>query len=78
MKPEYLGYQIEEFDSQGNLVDITLTRFEPLEITWFNQLKSKMHNVTVTPLVADTKNISKITNTKKYDSKKLTEANNGL
>jgi hypothetical protein len=78
MKPEYLGYEIKEFDSNGNLIDITLTRFEPLELTWFNDLKSKMHNVTVTPLMADTKNIIKVTNTKKYDSKKLTEAYNGL
>ena len=78
MKPEHLGYQIEEFDSQGNLVDITLTRFEPLELTWFNDIKSKLHNVTITPLVADKNNIIKVTNTKKYDSKKLTEANNGL
>jgi len=37
-----------------------------------------MHNVTITPLIADTKHIIKVTNTKKYDSKKLTEANNGL
>jgi hypothetical protein len=78
MKPEYLGYQIEEFDSKGNLIDITLTRFEPLELTWFNDIKSKMHNVVITPLLPDTPNIIKVTNTKKYDSKRLTEANNGL
>ena len=40
MKTEHLGYQIEEFDSQGNLVDITLTRFEPLEVTWFNDFRT--------------------------------------
>jgi hypothetical protein len=78
MKLEYAAYLIEEFDSKGDLVSSTLSRFEPLELTWFNDLKSKMHNVTVTPLVADTKNAIKVTNTKKYDSKKLTEANNGL
>jgi hypothetical protein len=68
MKPEHLGYQIEEFDGQGNLVDITLTRFEPLELTWFNDIKSKMHNVVITPLIPDTKNIIRVTNVKKYDS----------
>ena len=51
---------------------------EPTEMSWFKDLKSKLHNVTITPLIADTKNIKKVINTKKYDSKRLTEANSGL
>ncbi|NDB61688.1 hypothetical protein EB001_25095 [bacterium] len=73
-----VAWLIEEYDSKGQLISSTLSRFEPLELTWFNDLKSKMHNVTVTPLIADTKNAIKVTNTKKYDSKRLTEANGGL
>jgi len=51
---------------------------EPKEMSWFKDLKNKLHNVTITPLIPDTKNIVKVTNVKKYDSKKLTEANGGL
>jgi hypothetical protein len=51
---------------------------EPTEMSWLKDLKLKLHNVTITPLIADTKNIVKVTNVKKYDSKKLTEANGGL
>ena len=47
-------------------------------MSWFKDLKNKLHNVTITPLIADTKHIVKVTNVKKYDSKKLTEANSGL
>jgi hypothetical protein len=47
-------------------------------MSWLKDLKSKLHNVTITPLIPDTKNVVKVTNTKKYDSKKLTEANSGL
>jgi hypothetical protein len=76
MKP--LAWLVEEFDSAGNLVWSGLMTSEPTELSWFKDLKSKLHNVTITPLIPDTKNIVKVTNTKKYDSKKLTEANNGL
>lgn len=73
-----IAYLVEEFDGNGTLVWSGLMTSEPKEMSWYKDLKSKMHNVTITPLVADTKNIIKVTNTKKYDSKKLTEANSGL
>lgn len=73
-----IAYLVEEFDSTGKLVWSGLMTSEPTEMSWYKDLKSKMHNVTITPLIADTKNIIKVTNTKKYDSKKLTEANSGL
>jgi len=76
MKP--LAWLVEEFDSTGAIVWSGLMTSEPTELLWFKDLKSKLHNVTITPLIADTKNIIKVTNAKKYDSKKLTEANGGL
>lgn len=76
MKP--LAWLVEEFDSTGKIVWSGLMTSEPTELSWFKDLKSKLHNVTITPLIPDTKNIIKVTNTKKYDSKRLTEANNGL
>lgn len=76
MKP--IAWLIEEFDSTGKLVWYGIVTFEPTDLTWFKDLKSKLHNIVITPLIADTKNIKKINNIKKYDSKRLTEANNGL
>lgn len=73
-----IAWLVEEFDSTGALVWSGLMTSEPTELSWFKDLKSKLHNVTITPLIPDTKNIKKVTNTKKYDSKKLIEANNGL
>lgn len=69
-----IAWLVEEFDSTGALVWSGLMTSEPTELSWFKDLKSKLHNVTITPLIPDTKNIKKVTNTKKYDSKKLTEA----
>ena len=76
MKP--LAWLVEEFDGTGKLVWSGLMTSEPKEMSWFKDLKSKLHNVTITPLIPDTKNIVKVTNVKKYDSKRLIEANNGL
>ena len=50
---------------------------EPTELSWLKDLKLKLHNVTITPLIPDTKNIIKVNNTKKYNSKLLTEAYGG-
>jgi hypothetical protein len=75
MKP--IAFLVEEFDSTGVLVWSGLMTSEPTEMSWFQDLKSKLHNVTITPLVPDTKNIIKVTNVKKYDSKKLVEAHLG-
>ena len=75
MKP--LAWLVEEFDGTGQLVWSGLMTSEPTELSWFKDLKSKLHNVNITPLIPDTKNIVKVTNVKKYDSKKLTEAYGG-
>jgi hypothetical protein len=75
MKP--LAWLVEEFDGTGQLVWSGLMTSEPTELSWFKDLKSKLHNVNITPLIPDTKNVIKVTNIKKYDSKKLIEANDG-
>ena len=69
MKP--LAYLVEEFDAEGKLVRSMLMASEPREMSWFKDLKSKMHNVTITPLIPDTVNIIKVTNVKKYDSSRF-------
>jgi hypothetical protein len=69
MKP--LAYLVEEFDAEGKLVRSMLMASEPREMSWFKDLKSKMHNVTITPLIPDTTNIIKVTNVKKYDSSRF-------
>ena len=75
MKP--LAWLVEEFDGTGQLVWSGLMTSEPREMSWLKDLKSKMHNVTITPLIPDTKNIIQVNNTKKYNSKLLTEAYGG-
>ena len=69
MKP--LAYLVEEFDVNHVLVWSGLMTSEPREMSWFKDLKSKMHNVTITPLIPDTANIIKVTNVKKYDSSRF-------
>jgi len=66
-----LAYLVEEFDAEGKLVRSMLMASEPREMSWFKDLKSKMHNVTITPLIPDTNNIIKVTNVKKYDSSRF-------
>ena len=74
MKP--IAWLVEEFDSTGKLVWSGLMTSEPTEMSWLKDLKSKLHNVTITPLIPDTKNVVKVTNTKKYKIELLTLASN--
>lgn len=76
MKPE--AWLVKEFDSKGNLVWYGLLMSEPTELSWFQDLKKKQHNLEIIPLVPDSANIKTVNNIKKYDSKRLVEANNGL
>ena len=76
MKP--IAFLVEEFDSTGQLVWYGLMTSKPTSLEISQDIKNKLHNWTITPLIPDTKNIIKVTNVKKYDSKKLIEANNGL
>ena len=62
---------IEEYDINGNLMWSMLSRFEPSELSWFKDLKSKTHNLKIIPLVRDEKNIKIFNGVKKYDSSKL-------
>jgi hypothetical protein len=75
MKP--LAYLVEEFDSTGKLVWSGLMTSEPTSLEISKDIKNKLHNWTITPLLPDTKNIIKVNNTKKYNSKLLTEAYGG-
>jgi len=66
-----LAYLVEEFDAAGTLVRSMIMTSSPTELSWSQELKSKLHNVTITPLVADTANVIKVTNVKKYDSSRF-------
>ena len=73
-----VAWLVEELDSTGAVVWSAVMTSKPTALSLCNDLKKKLHNWTITPLIPDTKNIIKVTNLKKYDSKRLTEANNGL
>jgi len=75
MKP--VAFLVEEFDSTGQLVWSSLMTSQPTSLEISQDIKNKLHNWTITPLIPDTKNIIKVTNVKKYDSKKLVEAHLG-
>ena len=68
----------EEFDHQNKLVESRICSFKPSEISFKNELKSKLHNITLTPLYRCDDKSEKFTAVKKYDSKLLIEANPGL
>jgi hypothetical protein len=76
MKP--LAWLIEEHDSQGKLLWYGIVMSEPTELSWYKDLNKKLHSVKIIPLVADNANIIEVNNIKKYDSKRLTEAEGGL
>lgn len=73
-----IAWLIQEFDSNDTLVWSSLMSSEPTSVEIEKDIKNKLHNWIITPLIPDTKNIIKVTNIKKYDSKRLTEANSGL
>lgn len=75
MKP--IAFLVEEFDSTGQLVWSGLMTSEPTSLEISKDIKNKLHNWTITPLLPDTKNIIKVNNIKKYNSKLLTEAYGG-
>jgi hypothetical protein len=68
----------EEFDHENNLVKSFVTPFKPSEISFKNELKTKLHNIVLTPLYRCDDKSEKFTAVKKYDSKLLVEANSGL
>jgi hypothetical protein len=76
MKP--LAWLIEEYDTTGKMLWYGIVMSEPTELNWYKDLKKKLHSVKITPLIADNKGIIEVNNVKKYDSKRLTEAEGGL
>lgn len=77
-KKEAYAWVYEEFDHQNKLVNSFISPFKPSEISFKNELKSKLHNITLTPLYKDDANAERHIAIKRYDSKRLVEANNGL
>ncbi len=68
----------EEFDHKNELVESRICPFKPSEISFKNELKSKLHNITLTPLFRGDDQAEKYVAIKKYDSQKLVEAYSGL
>ena len=75
---EPYAWVYEEFDHNNQLVKSHVYTFKPTEISFQNELKSKMHNITLTPLFRCDDKAEKYVAIKKYNSKLLTEANQGL
>ena len=75
-KPD--AWLCEEYDSQGNLVWYGLMQTKPSELSYLNDLKSKLHNLVLIPLYRNEKEVEKVTNVKRYNSKQMAEAHNGL
>jgi hypothetical protein len=72
------AWLFEEFNSNNELVNSFISPFKPSEVSFKNELKTKLHNITLTPLYRCDDKSEKYTAVKKYDSKLLTEANSGL
>ena len=68
----------EEFDNNNELVESRICPFKPSEISFKNELKTKLHNITLTPLYKCDDKSEKYTAVKKYNSKLLVESNPGL
>lgn len=77
-KKEPYAWVYEEFDHENKLVESRICPFKPSEISFKNELKSKLHNITLTPLYRCDDKAEKHIAIKRYDSKRLTEAENGL
>lgn len=65
------AWLVEEFDSKGQLVWKMIAFFEPTELSWFKDLKSKKHNVTITPMYKKDEEAKRYDGIKKYDSSKF-------
>jgi hypothetical protein len=72
------AWLFEEFNSNNQLVNSFISPFKPSEVSFKNELKTKLHNITLTPLYRCDDKAEKYTAVKKYDSKLLIEANLGL
>jgi hypothetical protein len=72
------AWLFEEFNSNNELVNSFISPFKPSEVSFKNELKTKLHNITLTPLYRGDDKAEKFTAVKKYNSKLLVEANPGL
>ena len=77
MQKEPLAYLYEEYDvKSGDLKKSYLWSFHPNQLSYLNDLKNTTHHIVITELVEGNKEEYK--GISKYDSKRLTAANNGL
>lgn len=74
----HVAYLLEELDHNGKVVWSILSAFPPSELSWTQDFKSKRHNLRIKPLIVDESAIHLFSEIKKYDSKHMVEANNGL
>ena len=77
-KKEAYAWIYEEFDQTNQLVNSFISPFKPSEISFKNELKSKLHNITLTPLYRCDDKAERHIAIKRYDSKLLIEANEGV
>jgi hypothetical protein len=75
---EPYAWVYEEFDNNNKLVESRICPFKPSEISFQNEIKSKLHNIVLTPLYKCDDKAEKHIAIKRYDSKRLVEANQGL
>lgn len=68
---------VEEKNIHGETVWKMMSFFKPTELTWANDIKSSRHSIVISELgVIGKPEVH--TSIKKYDSKRLTEAEGGL
>jgi hypothetical protein len=74
------AWAIEEFNSDGELVWSSMSKFRPTELSWIRDLPTKKHNIVITALYKDEASAEKITGVKSYreSTQRLIDAHNGL
>jgi len=79
MKDPY-AWEIEEFNSHGDLVWSSIMQTRPKELSWIKDLPTKKHNIVITPLYKCEEKAEKITGIKSYreSTQRMIEANGGL
>lgn len=73
-----VAWLYEEYDVKtGELLKSYLWSFHPNQLSYLNDLKNTTHHIKITPLF-EGEPVEEYKGLSKYDSKRLTEAENGL
>ena len=77
MNPD--AWIIEELNDKGEVIWSSIMPIRPKELSWFRDLPSKKHTITITPLYADTSKSETFSGIKSYkeSTQRLIEANQG-